>query len=495
MSWTKFVLPILLVAAPVTMAADKSLSARLWEATDARNADDDSFKLALSEGTSEEKRIALLGLGRIGGDAVVDRLRVFLNAEPILQRTALFALGISASEKSTVPLQQAWLKNEINTANRDVALLAIANTGNDTAQTIFLNTLLDSLEHGDHAITASVAQAFGLLWTFRRDKLTTLNKDAARLLLQVVSDRNAASTYAAFALSRGRNEAELYDLDEVFVQLKNKPDPRTALFLARAYGTPASVKDSTKVFELAQLHTHAWVRYESAFAVARTKDESIAWRGVNQLIRHPDPMTAIAAIQGLSERPPLVTQHRKEVEAWASNSALKYSVKRALPIESASPEREDPPQKVFDYDAIRPLIAARYLIKTERGDLTVQLSAESPYTSYNFATLANKGYFNGRVFFRVVPGFVAQTGDPTDTGEGGPGYRIREELSLNPHTEHWLGMATAGKDTAGSQFFFNVGHNPHLDWHYTTFAKIESGVEVIGKLTPGDRIVSVSRVN
>ena len=503
MNWIKTAL-VFVASLALTMAlpgyaneknvvAEKSLSARLWQATDARNANDDSFAQALSTGSDDDKRIAALGLGRIGGDDVVARLSSVLNAKDQVQRYALFGLGISLSEQATAPLQQTWRSGAVATNNRDVALMAIANRGDDGAQQLLLEVLRDAVKQRDTKLARSAAQALGQLWSYRRDKLSALAKDTAPLLLQLIEQRGAAATMAAFALSRARREPDFYTLDTLASLLQREKNPRTALFLARAYGAPAAAAAAEKLFDLAQQDGNALVRYEATFALARSADEVNAWRHTQALVQHKDAMTAIAAIQGLSERPALIEQHRGDVEKWRENRALTYSVQRALPSENAAEESTEPAQKTFAYDEIKSALGVRYRIATERGDITIRLSDETPYTSYNFAQLADSHYYDGRVFFRVVPGFVAQTGDPTDTGEGGPGFSIREELSLNPQDEHWLGIATAGKDTGGSQFFLNAGHNPHLDWHYTTFAKIEKGVDVIAKIVPGDKIISIKR--
>ena len=84
---------------------------------------------------------------------------------------------------------------------------------------------------------------------------------------------------------------------------------------------------------------------------------------------------------------------------------------------------------------------------------------DAPNTAHHFITLARKGYFDGLSFHRVVPNFVIQGGDPRGDGEGGPGYTIRDELNQEPYLRGTVGMALAGPDTGGSQFF--ITHAPH----------------------------------
>jgi cyclophilin family peptidyl-prolyl cis-trans isomerase len=90
----------------------------------------------------------------------------------------------------------------------------------------------------------------------------------------------------------------------------------------------------------------------------------------------------------------------------------------------------------------------------------------------------------------VVPDFVVQGGDPRGDGYGSAGYLIRDELSATPHLRGTVGMATAGRDTGGSQFFVNTAPNLHLDGRYTVFAELVRGMDVVEKLEVGDSILS-----
>jgi cyclophilin family peptidyl-prolyl cis-trans isomerase/HEAT repeat protein len=131
----------------------------------------------------------------------------------------------------------------------------------------------------------------------------------------------------------------------------------------------------------------------------------------------------------------------------------------------------------------------RVLIRTRYGRIELALDlVESPLTSLSFVRLARSGYFNGLTFHRVVPGFVAQGGDPAGDGNGGPGFALRCEYNTRPYGRGALGMALSGKDTGGSQFFIALEPQPHLDGSYTQFGQVLSGMEVVDKLRPGDLI-------
>ncbi|PCJ48039.1 MAG: peptidyl-prolyl cis-trans isomerase [Gammaproteobacteria bacterium] len=133
-------------------------------------------------------------------------------------------------------------------------------------------------------------------------------------------------------------------------------------------------------------------------------------------------------------------------------------------------------------------------IKTSRGNIIIQLSTSAAFTSANFYQLAKAGFYDGLIFHRVVPNFVVQGGDPESTGQGGPGFSIREELSLQNHSRGSLGIATSGKDTGGSQFFFNNSNNIHLNNNYTVFAHILEGIEIIDRFEVGDKIISITEL-
>jgi cyclophilin family peptidyl-prolyl cis-trans isomerase len=145
--------------------------------------------------------------------------------------------------------------------------------------------------------------------------------------------------------------------------------------------------------------------------------------------------------------------------------------------------------------------AARF--KTQRGEFVCELyAAEAPLTVENFVNLARSGFYDGTTFHRVIPGFMAQGGDPTGTGSGGPGYSFRDEFS--PARRHdgpgVLSMANAGPGTNGSQFFITYGPTPHLNDRHTVFGRVTEGMDVVNSIRerdpsrdrePGDTIETI----
>ena len=142
-------------------------------------------------------------------------------------------------------------------------------------------------------------------------------------------------------------------------------------------------------------------------------------------------------------------------------------------------------------------------METEKGMLVLELFAEDvPMTVSNFIFLALQGYYNGTTFHRVIPNFMAQGGDPTGTGAGGPGYRFADEFTGHTHVAGALSMANAGPNTNGSQFFICFTPQHGLDGRHSVFGQLVEGMDVLKQLTPrdpsqnpkftGDRIISVT---
>ncbi len=145
----------------------------------------------------------------------------------------------------------------------------------------------------------------------------------------------------------------------------------------------------------------------------------------------------------------------------------------------------------------------RARIRTERGEMAIELfAADAPLTVENFVNLARSGFYDGTTFHRVIPGFMAQGGDPTGTGRGGPGYQFADEFS--PQRRHdgagVVSMANAGPNTNGSQFFITLAPTPHLDQRHSVFGTVVEGMDVLRSIRerdparhdrPGDRIETI----
>ena len=129
------------------------------------------------------------------------------------------------------------------------------------------------------------------------------------------------------------------------------------------------------------------------------------------------------------------------------------------------------------------------IFKTEKGIFEVELFADkAPKTVNNFVFLARDGFYDGVTFHRVIAGFMAQGGDPTGTGTGGPGYKFADEF--HPDLKHSkpgiLSMANAGRNTNGSQFFITYAPTPHLDGKHAVFGQVVKGMDVVRSIPERD---------
>ncbi len=207
------------------------------------------------------------------------------------------------------------------------------------------------------------------------------------------------------------------------------------------------------------------------------------------------------------------------VSVWTRDSARIDSAQRAriggLPAPARAAERAivgrvsplsawrdqpvvDTPRPYAEYERLasrayrsgrRPRTA---ILHTERGDISIELlTADAPLVVEAFVRLAQSGYYRDTWFHRVVPNFVAQDGNPRGDGTGGPGFSVRDAWTRQRHERGSVGLATAGPDTGGAQYYFCHSPQPHLDGHYTVFGRLLSGMDVLDRIVQGDRVRSV----
>jgi len=132
-------------------------------------------------------------------------------------------------------------------------------------------------------------------------------------------------------------------------------------------------------------------------------------------------------------------------------------------------------------------------IETEKGIIVLELFASDvPVTVNNFVFLAREGFYDNTTFHRVIPDFMAQGGDPTGTGTGGPGYKFADEFTKHTHVAGALSMANSGPNTNGSQFFITYTPQPHLDRKHSVFGQLSLGTKVLKSLKNGDTIVLIT---
>ena len=132
-------------------------------------------------------------------------------------------------------------------------------------------------------------------------------------------------------------------------------------------------------------------------------------------------------------------------------------------------------------------------IETEKGNLVLELFANDvPVTVNNFVFLTREGFYDNTTFHRIIPDFMAQGGDPTGTGTGGPGYKFADEFTKHTHITGALSMANAGPNTNGSQFFITYEPQPHLDHKHSVFGQLAQGAEALKLLKSGDTLIGIT---
>ena len=165
---------------------------------------------------------------------------------------------------------------------------------------------------------------------------------------------------------------------------------------------------------------------------------------------------------------------------------------------TTAPSEPAPIPKPMNYSAPPPMTidtSKQYnaTIETAKGNLLLELFASDvPVTVNNFVFLAREGFYDDKTFHRVIPDFMAQGGDHTGTGRGGPGYKFADEFTKHTHVAGALSMANAGPNTNGSQFFITYAPQPHLDGHHSVFGQLVEGMDVLESIKNGDAIVQIT---
>ena len=319
---------------------------------------------------------------------------------------------------------------------------------------------------GETAVPA-VAPALDLLPGFMRAGLIeALGPVPGTLALSILTARASDSTDAPLAAGAatalGTRPADRERSIPILRQLLAARDYAVVCSAAEALGAlsdSASVPAITALLQRSGTPEDADIRASAATALATLKTQA-----------------ALVALRGAR------TDSERRIRATAAEAlGLPADSIAALPV---------PKLRV---DTIPGTAATVATVETARGTIRISLdAARAPRTVENFARLARSGYFDGISFHRVVPDFVIQDGCPRGDGWGGPGYAIPCEYNDRPYEVGTVGMALSGKDTGGSQWFVTLAPAPRLDGRYTAFGIVTSGMEVVERIMPGDRILRVT---
>ena len=246
--------------------------------------------------------------------------------------------------------------------------------------------------------------------------------------------------------------------------------------------------------DLSTSYAAAPVLADSLFRLLGSVDLMIDVYQWMQIPEDIEPMVEILRSLGRTGSESTVELLRKE--AGSTNLVISRAAAGALQMitgeEIEEREVQDRPAREIDWNYLSSLGPHPLLqLETEKGSILVRLiTEEAPLTVQTITQFATRGLYDGVAFHRVVPNFVIQGGDfERGDGFGGPGFAIRSEFTRVPYSAGVIGMASAGKDTEGSQYFITHSMQPHLDGRYTAFGYVIEGMDVVDRIYRGDRVI------
>jgi HEAT repeat protein/cyclophilin family peptidyl-prolyl cis-trans isomerase len=431
---------------------------------------------------------AARGLGVMKATAGAGPLRQIVEqrtADPAVQMQALRALTAIGDSASTPMLTKFVADVEADAALRLEALNALAASASRDS----VDLMLDLVSDASPAIRGAAMRTLGRLdpetllvtlsglpadrdWTVRAAQATALgalpNQQGVPPLMPMLKD------------------PEQRVLTTVLAALVAAKAPRVEQILIERLGADDFTIRAAAANGLAEL--------KAASAVPALIQAYKAADGDSTYSARAAVLNALTQINPAAARP-LLEQALRDRE-WPLRiraAELLRAQGAPVPSDAIRPASGGPAIPDAEWQAlVSPPFSPHAFIETDRGVIELELAIlDAPRTTWNFMTLARKGFFNGLAIHRVVPDFVVQDGDPRGDGEGGPGYTIRDELNQRPYLRGTLGMALDWEDTGGSQFFITHSPQPHLDARYTVFGHVVEGIEVVDRIQQGDVIRNV----
>lgn len=412
--------------------------------------------------------------------------------DPFVRMAIVQSLRRVPGPESLVVLKKI-LNEETDYRVRISAARAVAANSSDEAARLLISALEDKNEHVQVAAAEAVPADF---------KLTD------ELLRVAKATKNVRTQSTLYKILLSNSPALVKEIKDVYTT--SESDYQKAGLLAALSGNAETytfladelVKSKTPVIKTSAAQGLMTINRSKAFSAAMKKDFAAIYRdaildgdaGVIGLITSAlsdsvlDYRSEITDFSFLYEAKKKLALP-KDIEALQPlDEAIAYFEKKPLP---ATPKNEF--NHPIDWKLVKSIGKdQKVTIATRHGTIVLRLLVEeTPGSVANFVDLINKKYFDGRFVHRVVPNFVIQTGCNRGDGYGSEAYSIRSEFSLRRYEEGAVGMASAGKDTEGTQWFITHSPTPHLDGRYTIFAVVESGMDAVHKIEVGDQILSV----
>ncbi|GAA4357898.1 peptidylprolyl isomerase [Kangiella marina] len=511
--------------------------AQLYQAADQRDAEHVNFNKALGcESLSADTlEVALIALGRVGGEVAMNKVLPYLTHEQAhVRQAAAFALGIGGVPTLGEHLVKA-LDSEIEPSVQYRMALAIGNMGYPKAQPV----LTDIINQSDSPEKIRGAlQGLVNLSSFHPSLIGSFEHLSSSQLIKALWDPKT-QLEASYLMSR-RNLMEMQQVDQVLQQLDTL-EPRAQAKMIRALANT----QLNKVLPMLLTHIqkeNIGIRVSAIRGLANFKENPAALAGVLIALKQKDVMSQVTALQTMNNswlekdnvHSAVANQlnsdntwvqyeammalirgdkaDRKIVTLWSKSddpnlqrAAIAYFTKRkdhetletlaksdrAIIAKGAQQALNQKAETASSAAATPDRLPELHtvVLNTTKGIIKLKLFEDTPYTSANFLKLVEEGYYDNSYFHRVIHDFVAQGGSNIGDGSGSVGYSIREELSYRSHLPGTVGMATLGKDTGGAQFFINTAPNLHLDSNYTIFGEVIEGMGVAMLLEQNDRVV------
>lgn len=451
---------------------------------------------ALEDGDPDTAAMAARALGVLGKKEALEPLAAALDsAKAPLVINALVALEAILEKNPGSTLSESR-------KNRVLALAGDANPNFAVPALALLRQFVGADREALRRVWAIASTGQGRRRQVALQSLAAALRERAKEALDRAAEAPEASVRAAVAESLAFLPSEV--AAPYRAKLGADRDVAVRLALLASLKTPEAVRENRAYVDRCLAEPESEVRATAIEALAVTNDPAVLPVLAEAVARSRDerdpdvPIAAIAAaekMRGEAAARAVVEAAYRDPRPLVARLARRALIRSFRADAASLPAPVYPGRAPADYAALLEQARKPWLarIETARGSFTIRmLGAQAPNTVVNFMALARKPYFDGAPIHRVVPNFVVQDGDPTGTGNGGPGYEIRDEINPVPYLRGTVGMALSGPDTGGSQWFVTHAPQPHLDGLYTVFGQIVAGQEVVDRIEQGDRIIRVT---
>jgi len=446
------------------------------------------LELLLTDPNTLTRAYAITALGRIGSAASAPKIIAMLgDAHPWVRTNAAVALGrIAEKDRSVLHPEDlprifaALVDPDPGVRSSMIDVVGYYAESNDTAR----QRLLDTMKNGSmwerelaagavakHLADQMIADNLPSWSRVRVIEATAATPQGASLRKQYITAAEPLVRASALgAIPDEQADAEI----EIIRPALTDADVIVRANAVDRYG--AATKEAADA-KLATLH-----QFEERERTAEMNDARLAAINAIAKIEHAERETYLRSL--LKDKDPVVRRVAADL--------IVEHLKAALPQYTPLPSTRTPAEYAEIVRWSREPHTAT--IHMTRGVLELALlTQDAPLTTWNFAQLAKRKFFDNTSFMRVVPNFVIQGGDPRNDMNGGPGYAIRDEINLQKYTRGAVGMALSGPDTGGSQFFVTHSPQPHLDGGYTIFGRVYDGMSsVVDQTERGDRVETIT---